>query len=130
MILTRNTSEESGIYGTLFYDDGHVLGETLEHSYLQPDGSYQPKVPRGDYICVRGMHRLAGMDHEFETFEITGVPGHTNILFHPGNFNKDSEGCVLLGEERNGDMITKSRDTFVKFMGLLDTVQQFTLNVS
>ena len=51
----------------------------------------------GEFNCVRGIHQLSGAAQPFETFEITGVPGHTGLLFHPGNTEMDSSGCVLLG---------------------------------
>jgi hypothetical protein len=32
-----------------------------------------------------------------EVYEITGVPRRSSILIHPGNFEKDTAGCVLVG---------------------------------
>jgi hypothetical protein len=74
------------------------------------------------------------MAQPFTTFEITGVPGHSNILFHIGNYNKDSEGCVLLGrgitEAQSGDqMITMSNTTFKYFMDNQAGVDTFILTV-
>ncbi len=75
------------------------------------------------------MHRLHGMTEDFETFEIRGVPGHTGILFHWGNYNQDSDGCVLLGSARNGDMIVNSREEFANFMELQKGINNFELVV-
>lgn len=76
---------------------------------------------------------MHGMTEDFETFEITGVPGHSNLLFHWGNFNQDSEGCILLGErtaeEGNGEMITNSRAAFARFMGIQAGIGSFDLIV-
>lgn len=74
------------------------------------------------------------MTKDFQTFEIMDVPGHDNILFHWGNYNKDSEGCVLLGKaevsQANGQhMITSSKETFDIFMKYLAGVNEFTLTV-
>lgn len=30
-------------------------------------------------------------------YEVTGVPGRTSILMHHGNFESDTEGCILVG---------------------------------
>ena len=130
--LDRTAYEVDGIFGHLMTEDGKFLAMTLEHSYLQPDGSYTPKLSAGVYACVRGSHQLHSMQHPFVTFEITKVPGHSNILFHAGNFNDDSEGCVLLGElvaksATGVQMITNSRKTFEKFMELQKDVNEFTL---
>jgi hypothetical protein len=131
LTLKRNDYTPEGIFSTLTDESGAVIAITLDHAYDSGhgDGSYQPKLRPGTYSCIRGTHRLHNMTHDFETFEITGVKGHTNILFHAGNFNKDSDGCVLLGNERHGDMIMNSKVTFSYFMSLQEGVDQFTLTV-
>lgn len=136
MKLIRKEFRADGIFGELRADDDTLVAVTLEHAYDSGhgDGSFLPKVSPGEYTCVRGQHQLHGMAAPFTTFEITGVVGHSNILFHMGNFNKDSEGCVLLGEEiaetGNSEMITNSRATFAKFISGLDGIDSFTLTVS
>ncbi len=129
MKLIRGPGEESGIYGVLQQDDGTQVAVTLEHAFLQDDDSYAPKLPDGSYTCVLGTHQL---DHggPFQAYEITGVSGHKGILFHVGNYNKDSDGCCLLGESRQGDMIVHSGVTFKSFMTLMDGVSTFQLDVS
>ncbi len=132
--LKRTDKREDGVFGQLFRQDtGDQIACTLEHSYDAGlgDGSYTSKIPNGTYECVRGMHRLHNMKEPFETFEITGIKGHTNILFHVGNFNNDSEGCVLVGGGYGGDprMLYDSRRTFTKLMNLQYGVDKFTLIV-
>ncbi len=130
MTLTRIDDSELGIFGTLDPDDESFLLQTLEHAYQFPESiTWQPKVPAGIYTCLRGLHRLPGMSEPFFTFEITDVPGHTNILFHPGNTESDSSGCVLLGLTREGSSILKSRDAFNLFMNSLVGVESFQLKV-
>lgn len=120
-----------GIFGTLSDENNQTLCVTLQHAYdsANGDGSFLPKLPPGVYKCVRGQHQLASMHQPFTTFEITGVLGHTNILFHQGNYDKDSEGCVLLGVARSGDMILHSAIAFKQFMQLQDGIDFFTLTV-
>ncbi len=128
MILKRIEKRDDGIFSELYNDSGDLLAKTLEHSY-----NGEPKLYNGTFTCVRGMHQLHGMTQPFETFEITGVTGHTGILFHVGNWNQDSDGCVLLGSEiepsDRGQMVIASRITFNKFMQGLSGVNQFTLVV-
>jgi hypothetical protein len=97
---------------------------TLQHAY----DNNLPKLPSGVYTCVRGTHQLLH-GGPFETFEITGVPGHDKILIHPGNAESDSEGCVLVGASRVSNMITNSRITFEKFLALQDGCDSFQLTV-
>jgi|SRR5665213_4628099 len=135
MKLIRDSHRFDGIFGRLFDANGHLVAYTLEHSYLQDDKTtWAPKIPAGQFVCVLGPHRLNGMTSDFETFEVTNVPGHTNILFHWGNFDKDSEGCILLGDkiitQTDGtEMVTNSRETFKNFMNSLDGVKEFMLTV-
>lgn len=128
MKLTRQQFRDDGIFSQLKDDGGNIVANTLEHSYNE-----LPKLPNGTYTCVRGSHRLHGMTQDFQTFEVTGVPGHTGILFHVGNFNSDSDGCLLLGEaiaqSSKGQMITNSKATFYEFMASLVGVDEFELVV-
>lgn len=127
MILQRTNYSEYGIFGTLTNDLGGLICRTLEHAYPTKKG-FRPKVPEGDYRCVRGIHRLKDLV-EFETFEIMNVPGHTGILFHVGNANKDTDGCILLGLETSKTILLKSRVAFLDFMSRLKGINQFNLKI-
>lgn len=132
LILTRKQSRSDGIFSQLTDINGNFVCETLEHAYRDQDG-YFAKLPVGLFHCVRGKHELHRMTHKFETFEITGVPGHSDILFHWGNFNQDSSGCVLVGTLMANDsglqMVSHSVETFRRFMDIQDGVDSFQLTV-
>jgi hypothetical protein len=114
---------ENGIFGILVDDQVNQIAATAEHSY---DG--MPKLPSGTYQCKIGQHELHS--GPVVAFEVLNVPGHTGILLHVGNYPQtDSEGCILLGEARVGDMVTNSKLTFEKFMALEADLQEFTLTV-
>jgi hypothetical protein len=84
-------------------------------------------IPSGTYQCKRYSSKRFG-----ETFEITDVPDRTYILFHAGNYPiKDSEGCVLIGEEKMGDTIavSNSRKAVNRFRELLKDTDEFTITV-
>lgn len=123
-----------GIFGDFtFREDDVPFMVTLSHAYETSPYKFAPVVAPGEYTCVRGKHRLDD-GVEFETFEITGVAGHSGLLFHAGNFNKDSKGCTLCGREiatqTNGQgMITHSRATFADWMARLQGVDEFKLEV-
>jgi len=128
-VLNHNRFCPDGIFGELKTGEGQFVAYTLEHSY-----NNKPKLADGDYTCIRGPHRLHGMTEDFITFEIKGVPDFdgksvTGILFHWGNYNKDSEGCVLLGSSVTPEMITHSRQTWADFMNYVNGKDNFTLTV-
>lgn len=135
LILKRTAHRPDGIFGELLRPDDSLFAYTLEHAYWNKEKQvYLPKVPQGTFMCQRGEHRLERMVKPFTTFEIQNVPDHTNILFHWGNYNHDSDGCVLVGASIGtlGDgsrAISSSKLTFGKFMDLQDGVLLFHLLV-
>jgi hypothetical protein len=129
-VILKNTDFlATGIFGELLDDDGNFLFYTLQRAYFA-NGSWSPKIPLGEFVCKRGQHQLEKMLYPFETFEITNVPGHTNLLFHMGNVNEDSEGCILLGNRREENKgIYKSKDAFASFMQQQAGTDYFILDV-
>jgi hypothetical protein len=119
--LRRLEKLPAGIFSELTGGSLHVAA--LEHAYES-----EPKLPDGVYICRRGVHHLPGHP-DLETFEITGVEGHTGILFHRGNWQTDSDGCLLLGLRREGLMVVGSHLAFTEFMKLQKGVDEFKLTV-
>jgi len=132
--LARNDFRSDGIFGTFTFDGETEFCKTLEHAYLQTDGSFQPKLKSGVYTCILGIHALEN-GIPFNTFEIKGVIGHSGILFHAGNYNRDSKGCVLLGhtiitDPKTGEqMVTSSRVKFKAWMEKFAGNNSFQLNV-
>lgn len=128
LTLTRWKTTFDGTFGDLTDESGKLLMYTLEHAY-PIEKLYIPKVPAGEYSCVRGMHRLASMTSDFETFEVMGVPGHSGILFHVGNYNRDSSGCILVGQGFTLKGVTRSKMAFAQFIELQKGVDKFNLRV-
>jgi hypothetical protein len=132
--LVRKEYRQDGIFSVMTDIIGNNPFQTLEHAYQQFDNTYAPKIPKGAYTCIRGQHQLHSMTQPFTTFEVTNVPGHTNILLHVGNYNSDSDGCILLGldvaDTANWQkMITSSKEAFTKFMELQQGLDSFLLTV-
>jgi hypothetical protein len=133
IVLTRKAAHLYGIFGELTNEAGDVICVTLEHAYATQDNKYLPKVSTGTYTCTRGIHKLSNLN-PFSAFEVQKVPPFqgapvSGILFHKGNYNNDSEGCILLGSKVGLGCILDSADAFNKFMTLQDGVNQFTLKV-
>lgn len=114
--LIRLEKSHDGIIGALIIDD-RVQCWTLER-----DDTF---VKQGQFDC----HRFHGAKYA-DTFEIC-VPGHTAVLFHPGNTEDDSKGCVLLGSEVGSlsgkRAITESVKAFENFMVRMGKDKDFKL---
>lgn len=130
VILRRDRYTIDGVFGTLTDRDDNVIAITLEHSYPTVVGKFQAKVPSGDYVC----RRRYSPRFRYDVFEILDVPKCTYIEIHVGNYNRDSEGCVLLGRSVGMDpdghqMIKNSRGAFSDFMNLQDNNDEFNITI-
>ena len=126
--ITRIEVSPYGTFGAMTID-GRAFCVTLE----RPDLGNQPQVsciPIGDYECRRKKSPKFGY-----TFEVMSVPGRGDILFHAGNYVKDSLGCILLGASFENTfsgerMIANSSATFKKFMLQMILVDTFWLSIA
>jgi len=136
MTLQRFEQGPNGIFSNLLDDQGRKVDVTVTHAYVS-DAGWQPKVPPGRYLCVRGTHSLDGV-HHFDTFEITGVEGHKGILFHQGNVEEESKGCELIGGHvgtllthgTEEEAVLDSAEAFKYFMRLQGDATEFWLTVT
>lgn len=134
LTLTRNEWRRDGIFGEYtITDTGEPVAVTLEHAYFD-GGEWIPKLAAGMYICTRH----APNKFKYETFLVEGVPPFQGkavvglLAGHKGNFNDESEGCVLIGAyvvKGNVHILSQSTIAFERFMALQNGVQQFTLTV-
>lgn len=131
LTLKRLQIRDDGCFSYLRREDGSQICVTNEHTFGEL-GSPTVVLQPGVYKCVRGLHTLNGKDFFF-TYEITGILGHTGVLFHPGNTELDSKACVLPGNQFgviNGMMaVLESRDAFAKFMHVTGDADEFQLTV-
>ena len=83
-------------------------------------------IPSGPYSCKRVKSPKFG-----DTFEILDVEERTHILFHKGNSERNTQGCVLIAEEfgrLNGKAaVLASGRGFTEFMSILKEVDEFEL---
>ncbi|MFP5248637.1 MAG: DUF5675 family protein [Acidobacteriota bacterium] len=76
-------------------------------------------IPTGDYTLVQHESAL-GASHWNEPVMpmVSPVPGRDFVLVHPGNFPKDTEGCLIVGEKRSDAYVGPSvpiwRELFAK----------------
>ena len=107
MILIRDSVVNDAVLGSL-YVDGFKVCETLENkAKLIPCGEYNLNVSKSPKFG-----RLLPLVYNDE------VPMHRGIRIHVGNSVKDTEGCILVGFERNGDRLVNSRNAESAVTGL------------
>lgn len=125
MQLKRVAILKDGAFGVLMHN-AVPFAVTLERTY---DPGNTVKIGNGFHECHRSRYAKGGYD----TWEIT-VPGHSRILFHKGNVELHSEGCVLVAESYAvfGDKpgVAMSGQGFEEFMKRTGDVDSFLLEVS
>lgn len=121
--IVRVEETEQGSLGLLLLDD------EIFCCTLQPDRTDDKRfwIPPGEYVC----RRFHGTKYP-NTFEIL-VQGHTALLFHAGNVEEESLGCVLLGSsfgKLKGDRaVLNSGNTFKAFLEETEGLDQFPLTI-
>lgn len=116
LVLQREPSSGGRTFGLLSV--GHVpFCHTLEDE-VRPPGV---KV-RGVTAIPPGLYRLSlSWSPRFKEMLplIEEVPMFEGIRIHAGNRAEDTEGCVLVGEEREGDELRRSRAALERLLGIL-----------
>ena len=94
-------------------------------------------IPDGDYKCLRC--RVSpdynGDSPKFgNTFQVFDVEGRKKILFHKGNIEDDTHGCILVGEQFdyiNGQQaVLASKHGFKELLNILADVDEFQLSIT
>ena len=106
------------------------LGEfyTLENPWRDNE-PYVSCIPAGSYEMKRSFYNRGGYD----CFEAENVPGRTQILIHIGNSERDTSGCILIGERvgviGTSISVLQSGAAFTKFMKKMEGIDEFTLDI-
>lgn len=131
--LLRVCLKPEGCFGILLIDGFPTGIWTVEHTYpvdeSEPRGAQYVKIPSGLYRCQKSLF-IRG---NYETYEITGVVGHSRLLFHVANDESDVDGCIGLGRNygllRGQPAVTGSAVAFQDFMHLMGGKPSFDLLV-
>ena len=126
MRLIRVSRTAEATYGVLVWS-GVPFAVTLEDTW-RDNAREVSCIPAGTYQCKRVDSPRFG-----DTFEITDVTGRSHILFHRGNTEDDTRGCVLVGEAFNPvngrPGITASKEGFEEFLRLTRQTLEFQLSI-
>ncbi len=112
----------------MLFDKGIPFALTLENTWINNIRNHSC-IPIGKYKCKRHTSPKHG-----KTFRIMDVPNRgeiEGILFHKGNLDDDTRGCILIGEQfesLNGEpAILRSGKGFAEFMERNKDIDEFGL---
>lgn len=129
LVLKRFIFNPKQTYGVLYKKEGEMYSKPLFVTLEDPNNNNAPNescIPAGEYLCHKVLSPKFG-----DTFEVTGVANRTHILFHKGNYESDTKGCILLGTgfAVSYDMITGSAAAMWEFMQMLRGEDYFSLEI-
>ena len=125
LTLTRKWFTDKSTIGELEVD-GKPFCFTLEDAVRTG-----PKVPGATAIPAGTYKVIVTMSQRFKRFLplLLGVPGFEGIRIHAGNTDRDTEGCILVGETRGENFIGQSRAAFNRLFPLIDAAAEVSLAI-
>lgn len=124
--LIRIADIKDGTFGVLLEDDTPFC-VTIEREWLNNQRGISC-IPVGEYVCKRVNSPKFG-----NTFEVMNVPNRTAILFHKGNIDADSHGCIIVGEQFESlggkTAVLASGKAFTEFLERTQNLIEFKLEI-
>ena len=99
---------------------------TLENPWVNNQTSVSC-IPKGSYKCAP----YSSAKYP-DVYEVLNVPDRTYILFHWGNYERNTRGCILLGlgsAMMSGEPAIQSSRNGVEYFKELIGDNEFTLNI-
>ena len=106
LLLVRDTFTKESTIGELFINEERIC-DTLENPWLDNQRRISC-IPEGEYkVRIRLPRESATRDYMH--LLVKDVKDRDYILFHIGNFPRDTSGCILVGLGSQQDAVNNSR---------------------
>lgn len=124
LTLTREPSTAHSTPGKLLVD-GVFECFTLEDVVRPKKIPGETAIPAGTYKVI------IDMSNRFKRLLplVVDVPGFAGVRIHPGNTDKDTEGCILVGTSRSKDFVGNSRAAFDVLFKKMQAAKSITLTI-
>ena len=126
LVLEREVFTDKSVIGTL-YLNGERVCDTLENPYLNNQTNIS-SIPLGSYSLRLRLARESAT-RDYLHLLVEDVEGRTYILFHKGNYPKDTSGCILVGLTRGKDFVKNSKDAMDLLMEKIVTLGGTNINL-
>lgn len=132
IVLERFSYAPDGTFGRLKFPNGFEcftverpwIGNQVKISCI-PEGVYFLGLRESPVV-----KRVTNGRYE-DGWEVEDVPGRTYIMIHPGNWPKNFQGCIGVGDEYkligSSMGVSNSQDTFDKVMEIMNTRSDWEL---
>jgi hypothetical protein len=123
--VKRAPSMKGATIGQMFVDgvfECYTLEDTVREIAGVPVGVWKiakiTAIPSGRYRVVVNFSK----HFQKELPELLNVPGFDGVRIHSGNGPADTEGCILVGQTKEANLIYKSRAAFDVLMPKIKAV--------
>ena len=124
MVLERHWFTGTSTTGKLYVDDGFEC-YTLEDPIQEEKIYGNTAIPYGEYkVKITYSPRF-----KKKLPLLLKVPGFKGVRIHPGNWAKDTEGCILVGDVKGSNYIGQSRRAFARLMKKLQDAKAINLSI-
>lgn len=109
--LVREAYTKDSTIGKL-YVDGVFTCYTLEDAVRDKKIKNVTAIPAGKYKVI------IDFSNRFKQLMplLLNVPNYQGVRIHPGNYSKDTEGCILVGSTKGINFIGNSRTAYTSLL--------------
>lgn len=137
-ILVKRIAKRPNYTIGKLYIDGNYICDTLEDTdrgltqamtleEIKSKKVYsQTAIPTGTYkitlnvVSQKFKNRVWAEPYEGKLPRLLNVPGYEGVLIHPGSTEKDTSGCILVGQNKVVGQVINSTKTFNQLMSILN----------
>ena len=130
LVLIRHARRADYTIGRLEDENGKKICDTLEPIWRNYDGG-EMKIPRKSAIPEGSYRVVVTKSQRFGKYLplLVGVPGFEGVRIHAGNTSRDTEGCILVGQNLQVGKVLWSRITLEKLMKLIENEKEIYLTI-
>ena len=130
LVLIRHARKAEYTIGRLEDENGMKISDTLEPTWRNYKGG-ELKIPKKSAIPEGSYHVVVTKSQRFGKYLplLVGVPGFEGVRIHAGNTSRDTEGCILVGQNLQVGKVLWSRITLEKLMKLIENEKEIYLTI-
>lgn len=117
LVLKRIFQNDKYTIGKLYLNDTYLC-DTLE----PPKYVNHACIEKGTYRIEYQYSNKFGRNMPF----LLSVNGRVGIMIHPGNYPKDTQGCILVGRNLAKGSVSNSKQTFQNVNSIIQGVVNLT----
>ena len=128
--LTRIAKRPDYTIGRLTDEKGERICDTLEQAWRDYEGG-ELKIPKKSAVPEGTYRVVVTKSPRFGRYLplLVGVPGFEGVRIHSGNTSRDTEGCILVGDNLLVGRLLWSRLALEKLMRLIGNEKEIFLTI-